>query len=237
MFGYNVSDKDTIAQKLQDELDDSYCVFNHGRAYYYSKQENNLFFNHLENGQNIHIAIFLDGLNERCGGYEYDEFLGKSFFLLVQKPYKIWKDTSIKFLISLPVVQFYNSLFGKSRWIDLGNDILEIDSCEKKIDLASLFQTRVNIRHSVCDNLNINCLTFLQPLAGVHGNQIEKLLPIKTQKELKKKYLKLKKVKNYVLDLTFVLEDDTNLSYVDGVHYTPASNKKIAMGIKSQLVK
>ena len=41
-FGYNVTDNQTLGFYLQKLVDNSTCVFNHGRAYYYSKQENNL---------------------------------------------------------------------------------------------------------------------------------------------------------------------------------------------------
>ena len=70
-FGYNVTDEQTIGQYIQNFLNDEYCIYNHGRAYYYSKQENHLFFLHIENKKKIDYAIFLDGINERCGGYEY----------------------------------------------------------------------------------------------------------------------------------------------------------------------
>ena len=47
-FGYNVTDNQTIASYLQEYLGKNFCVYNHGRAYFYSKQENNLFQNHIE---------------------------------------------------------------------------------------------------------------------------------------------------------------------------------------------
>ena len=47
------TDDQTIAQYLQELLPNNYCVYNHGRAYYYSKQENNLLINHIEEGKKI----------------------------------------------------------------------------------------------------------------------------------------------------------------------------------------
>ena len=38
----------------------------------------NLFFLHLENKKKIHKAIFLDGINERCGSYVYANYLNNS---------------------------------------------------------------------------------------------------------------------------------------------------------------
>ena len=52
-FGYNVTDNQTIGYYLQNFFDNKTCVYNHGRAYYYSKQENNLFINHIENKKKL----------------------------------------------------------------------------------------------------------------------------------------------------------------------------------------
>ncbi len=234
MFGYNVTDKDTIAQELQNLMGDKYCVFNHGRAYFYSKQENNLFIQHIENNHSINYAFFLDGINERCGGYEYDSHLNRSFQILVERPYKMWEKTFADFIYTLPVFQFYNSIQNKNRWINNSdNNILEIDSCKKKIPLNTLFEKRTKLRHALCKEENIRCYSFLQPFAGVHGEQLDKLLNKKTQKQLIDKYYTLKKNKYYVVDLGYVLEKDNSLSYVDGVHYSPQSNKKIALEFQS----
>ena len=43
-----------------------------------------------------------------------------------------------------------------------------------------------------------------------------------------KKYKKLKETKKHVIDIGDALMKDTTLSYIDGVHYTPRSNRKIA---------
>ena len=78
-FGYNVTDNQTIGSYLQKFVNKNICVYNHGRAYFYSKQENNLFINHIENKREIDYAIFIDGVNERCGGYEYQNYINNSF--------------------------------------------------------------------------------------------------------------------------------------------------------------
>ena len=228
-FGYNVPDDYTIAEFLQKKLGNEYCVYNHGRGYFYSKQENSLFVMHIENEKKIDSAIFLDGVNERCGGYEYANFINNSFSLLTEKPYKVWMNTSIMFIYSLPIINLYNSLFNKFNWVhDTNNNILNIDSCSNQIPLESLFETRVNIRHAICLKENIKCHTLLQPFAGAHGVQIEELLTLEKKKSQIKKYEKLKKVSKNVLDISDVFDDDTKLSYIDGLHYTPNSNMKIA---------
>ena len=234
-FGYNVTDAQTIGQYLQDFLGDNYCVFNHGRAYYYSKQENNLFINHLETQKKIDTAFFLDGINERCGSYEYASSLDNSFSLLVERPFLMWKNSFKNFVLTLPVVQFSNSLFGSNRWIhDANNNVLKIDSCDSKIDLGKLYDTRISIRNSICKSFDVNCHSILQPMAGNHGVQIRELMSKEIETMFQKKYQKLSTATGFV-DLGYVLENDTSLSYVDGVHYSPDSNKKIALALYKYL--
>lgn len=228
-FGYNVADNQTIASYLQKLVSKNSCVFNHGRAYFYSKQENNLFINHVENRKKIDYAIFLDGYNERCGGYEYAKHLNNSFSLLVEKPYLMWKKSSKNLLHTLPIVQFVNSLVGSGRWINDGNNnILKIESCNEKIGLDKLFETRLSLRKAFCEINGIKCYSFLQPMAGTSGVQSEKLLSAEREIAWKKKYQLLSNSKGQI-DLKYVLNDDKLLSYVDGAHYSPVSNKKIAL--------
>ena len=230
-FGYNVIDNQTISEYLQQLLGKNGCVYNHGRAYFYSKQENNLFINHIENGRKIDFAIFLDGLNERCGGYEYARQLNTSFDLLTEKPFMMWKISLKNFIFTLPVSQFINSVFGSDRWIqDENNNILSIESCDSNIGLNELFQSRLDVRDGVCLQNKINCFSFLQPMPGSHGVHNEKLLSKKYEKIFIEKYKLLSKASKFI-DLGYVLENDKSLSYIDAVHYSPESNKKIAQEI------
>ena len=227
-FGYNVTDNQTIGYYLQQKLGENYCVYNHGRAYYYSKQENNLFQNHLENEKKIHKAFFLDGINERCGGYEYMRHINNSFSLMNEKPYLMWKASLKNLVLTLPIVQLGNSLFGSNRWIyNNFNSILNIDSCNSEISLNKLYETRISIRHSICKSFKIDCYSILQPMAGSHGIQIKKFLSDSKKDMFKKKYQNLSNATGFI-DFGYVLANDKTLSYIDGVHYSPLSNKKIA---------
>ena len=230
-FGYNVTDDQTIGQYLQNLLNDDGCVYNHGRAYYYSKQENNLFINHIENGRQIDHAIFLDGVNERCGGYEYSSHLNSSFNALVERPFLMWKNSLKNFIFTLPIAQFTNSLFGKNRWIqDDDNNILKIENCSENFNLERLYQTRLNVRKGICEINNIKCYSFFQPMAPIHGVQIPKLLTKSKWDQLVEKFNKLSKVDDHI-ELGYILNNDKTLSYIDAVHYSPSSNKKIASEI------
>ena len=67
-FGYGVTDGETIPSALQGRLKASsprrICVYNFGRAHYYSSQERILFGNLLAAGLVPEVAVFIDGLNE-----------------------------------------------------------------------------------------------------------------------------------------------------------------------------
>ncbi len=234
-FGYNVTDNQTIGSNLQEIVDNNTCVYNHGRAYFYSKQENNLFINHLENNRKIDYAIFLDGVNERCGGYEYQNYINSSFSQLVERPYLMWKKSLSNLFYSLPILQFTNSISGNDRWIqDSENNILNIESCSNKIDLSEVFEIRVRNRHAICDLHQIKCFSFLQPMPGSHGIQSDKLISIDNLSDMKKKYKEISKAKSPI-KIGYILNNDKILSYIDAVHYSPKTNKKIALEIFNYL--
>ena len=69
LFGYGVTDADTIPSQLQAVLASSGrsgppCVYNFGRGWYYSSQERVLFERLLLAGSRPARAVFVDGLNE-----------------------------------------------------------------------------------------------------------------------------------------------------------------------------
>ena len=229
-FGYSVTDYQTIGQYLQDILPKEYCVFNHGRSLYYSKQENNLFLNHIENDRKIHYAFFLDGYNERCGGYGFQNIIANNFSHLIEKPYLLWKKSFLTFLYSTPIFQLYLKFFNNS-WAENQNyAFVNIENCQKDISLNELFEKRVSHRHAICKIYNIQCFSFLQPMAGIHGIQDPKLLSlIEKNSHIKKYNILSKSTKNqYIIDLGYLLNNESNLSYIDAQHYSPETNKKMA---------
>jgi len=234
-FGYNVTDQQTIGHYLEEFLDDKFCVYQHGRAYYYSKQENNLFINHIEEGRKIDYAIFLDGVNERCNYYEYANYLAFSFNNLVTRPYKMWMGASENFIFSLPIYQLYNSLTSKNRWVkDVSNNILDIDSCENKKNISKVFEDRVKVREGICIKFDIKCISYLQPFAGRHGKHPDKLLNEETKKQLLEKYTQLSLAYG-IKDIGNILNSNKGFSYVDAVHYSPEANKIIATEISKDI--
>ena len=140
----------------------------------------------------------------------------------------MWKISLNSFLKTLPVVQLANSLTSSDRWIqDNNNNILTIKSCISNIKLNDLYEERVSVRTAICNQSDINCFSFLQPMAGSSGNQLPALLSNEKSEIFKKKYNLLKQ-SNGIIDLRYLLENTNELSYIDGVHYSPKTNEIIA---------
>ena len=69
------------------------------------------------------------------------------------------------------------------------------------------------------------------------GLYLEELI---TQDQLNyylEKYDLLKKIEKNVINLQYVLKNDDEISFIDAVHYSPQTNKKIAKEIKSLIFK
>lgn len=231
-FGYNVTDYQTIAAYLQQGLRNDKCVYNHGRAGFNSTQENNLIFSHLEEGRKIDFAIFLDGVNEVCGGHQFANQLEANFSKLMEKPYYLWKDSTRTFVYSLPLYQLYLKFFDSDWLTNVNNkEYLSLETCEKKIPLNVLFENRLKLRNSICESFKVNCYTFLQPMPGASGKRSSSIT-VESEKFFKKKYSILKKAKGNFIDINYILNANNNVSYIDNVHYTPETNEKIAQEIK-----
>ena len=76
----------------------------------------------------------------------------------------------------------------------------------------------------------MNCYTFLQPFSGIHGINFKTQIPEDEIKINKKKYLILKKTEN-IIDISYSIDNEKKLSYVDNVNYSPPANKSIAQFI------
>ena len=232
-FGYGVTDAQTIAEYLQQSLLNNYCIFNHGRASFYSLQENYLFFEHIQSDRKIDLAIFLDGMNETCGGHFAVESLSNNFSSFAEKPYLLWQKTSLKFLYSLPIYQL-TLKFGSTDWLQnlQTKSYMSIESCKNNISINELFEKRINLRDSMCEKFDIKCINLLQPMPGSSGNHSNKLIKENQLNYQIKKYNALKKVKKNIIDMQYVLNASKKLSYIDATHYSPESNYLIAEEIK-----
>ena len=231
-FGYNVTDEQTFSSYFKDELNNKFpnknlCVFNFGRGSYFSTQENVLFLQHLlkKKFKSGDFVFFVDGMNE--GGNKNilnTQFLEEIYIVFHQKYWNLYKYTFPIFLETLPVVQFINKIQKKNKSINLQQK--NFPESKNNEELFQVFQDNIDVRTGICKKFELNCYTFLQPFAGIHGMFLK--ADEKNFFEIQnKKYRILKKAKN-VIDISPSLNNEKELSYVDNANYSPPANKSIA---------
>lgn len=262
-WGYNVADNQTIAAYLLKELINEgfidYCVYNFGGGSYFSTQENIRFQKHLlmDKIKKNDFVIFVDGHNE--SGFRKTratDLLTELFKPSNEKFWDMYKLTLPTFIKSLPVIQLSNRLLKKLS-IDLDKNVSQAGSIKlTPDDLLSVYEKNINIRSSICKAENLNCYSFLQPFATVHGiyfttrdgvrlkegdsiagaPEIGKIGDL--NEELSAKYKVLKNAKG-AIDISSALDSLTELAWCDGSHYCPNANemiaKKIFLEIKNNL--
>ena len=235
-FGWLSTDNQTIASHLSRELNefsDNNCVYNYGSPWFYSKQENNFLINLVENNKIPDHAIFIDGINERCGGFTYEKNIRDQFEEInTQHRTQIFGAKIPSLLKSLPIMQLYSRLVNNNmvQFIILEENI----NCSDKI-LKTNFENRLKLRKEICNLYSINCISFLQPFGGIHG----KIYPGSDGLESQfRKYNLFKTIDtDLIYDISSVLDnDDKKYSYVDSVHYTHNANSLIAKKIANRIL-
>lgn len=251
-WGYNVADNQTIPAYFLKALINNnyqdYCVYNFGGGSYFSTQENIRFQKHLltdKINQNDFV-FFIDGHNE--SGFRktrITDFLTEAFEPSNQKFWKMYELTFVTFIKSLPIIQLSNRLLKRLN-LDLDKNVSQAGSIKlTPDDLLSVYQTNINIRSGICNIEKINCYSFLQPFASVHGVDFTTRDGVKLNhgdalggapeignkadinNDLTQKYNILKNAKGKI-DISSALDSQKILSLVDAAHYSPEANKLIA---------
>ena len=240
IFGYNVKDNQTIPAFFKEILikntsNKNNCVYNFGSANYFSTQENILFIKHiLENKiKKNDFAIFLNGHIEN--GNQESQLSNKLSQSIDKFYYDRWerlKYSSITFFNSLPIIIIYKRLHNNfsQKVKNSSNTEDEVSSKLNNInETKNVFNKNIKIRNSICEIMNINCYTFIKPFPKIHGKPIKNFTKDETS-HLKMKYLELIKNKS-IIDISQVLNNKLEISYVDDEHFSPNSNKIIAQEI------
>ena len=234
---------------------ENFCVYNFGGASYFSTQENIRFQKHLLESKikKDDFIFFIDGVNEnglrktRATDYLIEAFKPKN-----EKIWNIYKSTLPTFIKSLPVIQLSNRLLKKFINIDLDKNVGVAGSIRLiPDDLLQVYEQNINIRKGICNVEEINCYSFLQPFATIHGIYFSTRDGVKLKigdklggapeignlgdlSNLKQKYKVLKNARGKV-DISSALDSMTELSYVDGAHYSPDANELIAERIFKEI--
>ncbi len=227
IFGYDVTDNQTIPYYLREILKKdglNYCVFNFGRAMYYSTQENMLFQKHLLKNKinEKDLLIFLDGNNENGNRKLYNtNFIEKKYIETHNKFWRLYK-TGIKYFYEyMPINQLVSVLYNK---IDFNkkDDISNKNTNYELADIANVFDKNLKIRNAVCKEYNLKCYNFLLFLNREFVDPI-----------VLKKYEELKNTKN-MNDLTYL--SIKNLLINKNSFFSPESNQIIAEKIYEKII-
>lgn len=239
-FGYGIKDSETIPSYLQNLIDKNIKVFNFGRGYYYSAQENFLFQSLLDSGIVPKVAIFLDGINERCENDIYQHEFG---ILFEQTQGYSWGLSEFFY----PVINLSRKIFNRVIPTQEKSKTLFQYECfkfEKKIPLSQVFITNLENRGRLCKQMNVHCLSFLQPFAGIHGVHLDFRSLNQNQRDAMAtgyRYFQSLPISDKIIDISYAISSLKRHGYVDDVHYSPEANELIAkeifkyMDIKNEL--
>ena len=222
VFGYYVGDNQSTPYYFREILkknDLNYCVFNFGRATYYSTQENILFQKHILKNKikEKDWVIFLDGNNE-IGNQKIlnTDFIEKNYNALHQKNWLLYKAGIEYFITLLPATQLFEVL---SKKISFNNKNKSSNHVVKNnlTEVVKVLEKNLKIRNAICVEYNFQCHNFL----------------FFAKNEKKTKYDKLKNNEN--------IEDLTNLhdkSLLINKHgsLSPESNKILANNIYEKII-
>lgn len=238
-FGYGVTDKETIPAQLENIVKTR--VVNFGRGYFYSAQENMLLNDYLKAGYRPRMVLFLDGVNERCDIEVYQEQM-KSLFNEVTE--YSWKFTDAVYPATELSHKLITKLGLKNMRSNSGNTHSELHdlSCTsygKTQPLTDVLRKNLLERQSICARYSVDCITYVQPFAGVHGiHSDQKTYTAHDRKKLQEKFTFLKSTwaDSGSIDITDTLDTLSKHAYVDDCHYSAEASQLLAKKIATNLV-
>jgi len=236
-FGYGVADNETIPAFLQESTDRD--VVNFGRGYYYTAQENALLRRLLMTGLVPSKVVFLDGINERCN---IDVYRAQMDALFDTAQVAInWSSSPIfrpvKYLAYEIVMRLGGTFHHRAPY---DASLMRLSCAEFGIErkLPEIVRANLEERRLLCQQYSLDCVTFLQPFASLHGIHVdEKGLPTAARESLKSHYDQLKDVfaEAGAISIVDALAEKKTHAFVDNVHYSASANRLIAQSIASHL--
>jgi hypothetical protein len=231
LFGYGVADGETIASHLQALLGAEARVFNFGRAFYYSEQENMLLESLLRAGLRPEVAVFVDGLNERCDLDVYQRELAL-LYARAQSAYEWHWTDAVR-----PLAFLADKLAKRGR--PAGDPAFSVDlqrlDCARhgrQVPLKDIVAQNLERRALLCAQYGLRCVTFVQPIAGLHGSHpdfVQHSERARRALRLKFEHLSATFGEKGLVDATPALDGLAAPAYVDGLHYSSEAGRAIAM--------
>ena len=235
-FGYGVKDSHTVPANIE-KLSKNYKVFNFGRGYYYSEQENLLLDQLLKYGSpKPDKAIFLDGMNERCEIGSYQSQMKQMFAALATNK---WDWSPVEY--AKPIVKIANVIKVKQRGRNIVGVKIFTPTCKTNLtnntlNLSDVFKSNLKMRDQICTEHKITCYTFIQPLPGRKNIHKHNQFSQEYMNEKHKVLLQASSsIKHKVIDVSEALINIKSHAWIDNVHYSPEATEAIAKEIVKQL--
>jgi hypothetical protein len=246
-FGYNVKDNQTIPANFKKIIDKAYpnkifCVYNFGSASHFSTQETIFFQTHIlkQKIKKDDFIFFLDGISEKGNkSTRIDSTIKHLFKATTYNYWDKYKFTFPYFFNSLPLIQLYQRISQKIR-IEESKKNNSGEEIKKKDEILYVFQKNVKFRKAICEELGLNCFTFLLHypiISGVYDNRILKNKNLKKEKKYYLEHYELLRNTKGIIDIKNALDNETELSYIDEGHYSPNASFAIANKIYLNIAK
>lgn len=258
-FGYGVRDAETIPSVLEDLLSQEACVtafyvYNFGRAYYYSSQEQVLFARLLVGGFVPQLAIFLDGVNESRWGTD-EPSLTDDFRLRLDPHFRTTMPTagvSLDIRLEMPVLRAVRAARARLDRIIVRNregshvaQQLERNAQKATIDLARYLRNKALIA-TMAAHFGSETLFVWQPSPAYRYDLRYHLFPpqnatIEIGRYVYREFDRIRTMlpereQKRMLWLGDVQSNRKEPLYLDAWHYTAAFSREIAERIAQTLL-
>jgi hypothetical protein len=233
-FGFGVADYETIPAQLELVL--KRPIVNFGVSNFASFEENLLLNHYLRIGYRPAIAIFLDGINEACETDLYQEEMS----VLVAKAQEgySWEFGKPVIHAATSIGRHLRQLLGLSKPRKPQQVTCFQDG--KQYEMRTMLARTLAERDALCRLYRIECRTFVQPFAGVHGRHDDAaFLASVDAKDLRHLFHHLESAWRAagVTFITDALDGYDRHAWVDEVHYSADASRVIAESISARLAR
>lgn len=234
-FGYGVADAETIPAQMEKMT--GRPVVNFGVAGFYSARENILLTYYLRLGYRPATAVFLDGINESCDLHDYRS----EMTLLFARAQRLYSFDLLAFLN--PLLDAVSGLRA-NLLVALGRGAPEMEDpgldCRlegRRLALRELLERHLQERAAICRLYGIDCRTFVQPFAGVHGRFDDEALDANERRKLGGQFRHLAGTWRDAgaVFVSGALDPLPRHAYVDTLHYSAEASTLIARAIVDHL--
>jgi hypothetical protein len=182
------------------------------------------------------VAVFVDGLNERCDVDAYQRELA-ALFARAQGSYE-WHVADAAYPLIFGTGKLAK-LAGHGTPVTPAFDLhrLECERHGRRAPLAEVLKQNLARREQLCAEAGLRCITVLQPIPGVHGEHPDRSQHSEEARAtLRRKFDHVLPVfrAHQAFDATGAL-DGLGPAYVDGLHYSDAASRALAQRISEAL--